>query len=153
MKKTPKIPFVFFNASVILAGLSSPQGGSAKLLNFVRENRIKGFISDIILDEVERRAEKIGKTKEYAQRETLKIFKLILPPPGIKTVEIYSKIVNDPGDSHILASTYEAKTNYLVSLDKKHILSLKNKIKEFNICSPKELIEFLAEKTPLLNSL
>jgi len=151
VKKTPRIPVVFFNASVILAGLSSAKGGSAKLLNFVRENRIKGIISDIILDEVERRAEKIGKTEEFAQKETLKIFKFILSPPSLEAVEKFSNIVSDQGDQHVLASAREAKSNYLVSLDKKHILSLKNKIRKFKICSPKELIEFLAEKAPLIN--
>ena len=145
MKKTPRIPFVFFNASVILAGLSSARGGSAKLLSYVGKNIIKGIISEIILDEVKRRAEKIGKTPELAQKETLKIFKLIMPPPKIITVDKFSKMVIDPGDKHVFASTSEAKANYLVSLDKRHILSLQNKIRGFKIFSPKELIEFLAD--------
>lgn len=49
----------------------------------------------------------------------------------------------DQGDSHVLASALELDVDYLVSLDKKHILALKNKIKKFAIASPKELIEKL----------
>lgn len=47
------------------------------------------------------------------------------------------------GDSHVLASALELDVDYLVSLDKKHILALKGKIKKFAIVSPKELIEKL----------
>jgi len=135
---------VFFNASVILTGLASPSGGSAKLLNMVKDSKLKGIISEVILDEVVRRAEKVGLTPDFANKASVIIFKNIMIPPDVTSVDLYSKIVIDKGDCHVLASAMEAKVEFLVSLDKKHILSLKNKIKKYRIVSPKELIEFTA---------
>lgn len=146
MKKANIPPLILFNASVILAGLASPNGGSAWLLNIVKLGRLKGLISEIILDEVTRRATKVGLTEIYAKKTTLKIFKEILPPPKASSVNSISHMVIDPGDAHILASAQAARTDYLVSLDKKHILSLKSKIKAYKICSPKELIEILVKR-------
>ncbi|MBI5123209.1 hypothetical protein HZA75_05110, partial [Candidatus Roizmanbacteria bacterium] len=46
MEKNLKTPIVFFNASVIIAGFISPTGGSAKLLQWTKENKITGVISE-----------------------------------------------------------------------------------------------------------
>ena len=72
MKKKVKNsrPRVFFNASVILAGLKSPRGGSAKVLFWAKNGRIKGFASEIVIDEVKRKLEKLRLKKE--QLETIK---------------------------------------------------------------------------------
>lgn len=144
MKKTSFIPLVLFNASVILAGLASPKGGSAKLLKLVKNGKLRGVISEIILDEVVRRAAKLGLSESYAEKEAHRIFKKILFPPDLKSVNLFIRIVKDPGDAHVLASATAVNADYLVCLDKKHILTLKNKVKKFHICSPKELIEQLA---------
>ena len=55
MQKNINTPTVFFNASVIIAGFISINGVSAKLLGHIKENKIKGIISEIILDEVLRK--------------------------------------------------------------------------------------------------
>lgn len=53
----------------------------------------------------------------------------------------FSKIVIDAGDAHVLASCRETKAQFLVTLDKKHLLILGKKIKWTKIVSPGELIE------------
>lgn len=70
----------------------------------------------------------------------------ITAAPSEKYVKKYDSIVADQGDSHVLASAAELEADFLISLDKKHILVLKNKIKEFIIVSPKELTEKLRRK-------
>jgi hypothetical protein len=142
MKNLEGKPIVFFNASVILAGLKSPNGGSAKLLNWVKENKIIGIISEIVIEEVLKNTNKIFLTKEKALKLISQIF-LIVKSPNKKYFSVFKDIVLDEGDIHLLVSAKNVKANFLVSLDKKHILSLKNKIKDFKIVSPKELIEFL----------
>jgi putative PIN family toxin of toxin-antitoxin system len=142
MKNLERKPIVFFNASVILAGLKSPNGGSAKLLNWVKENKIIGIISEIVIEEVLKNTNKIFLTKEKALKLISQIF-LIVKSPNKKYFSVFKDIVLDEGDIHLLVSAKNVKANFLVSLDKKHILSLKNKIKDFKIVSPKELIEFL----------
>jgi len=133
-------PKVFFNASVILAGLRSPAGGSGKLLNWSLNQKINGVISEIIVDEAIRHADKIGVKPAHLQLTLKTIFSQIQTAPAKKNVIKFNKIVIDPGDAHILASCYEIKPDFLVTLDKKHLLILQNKIKWMKIVSPGELI-------------
>ena len=51
---------IFFNASVILAGFKSPFGGSAKILSWCKSKKIEGLVSELVVDEVIRNAQKIG---------------------------------------------------------------------------------------------
>jgi predicted nucleic acid-binding protein len=143
MKKVRK-PAVFFNASVILAALKNPQGGSGKLFFFIREKKIKGIITEIILKEVIRTCGKINKSEEEIRVLLQGIFPYIKPPPKKTSVEKYQSIVIDYGDAHVLASGIENKCRYLATLDKKHLLVLEGKIKMIQILSPKQLIELLS---------
>ncbi len=139
MKKRAKNlkPKVFFNASVILAGLKSPQGGSGKLIYWAKKGKIRAMISEIVADEVQRHLNKLAIKKEKFLK-TLIYFE-ILPAPT-KLAPKYLNIVKDVGDAHLFTSAQQAGCDYLVSLDKKHVLSLKSKIKKFVIASPAELI-------------
>lgn len=138
-----KTPVVFFNASVILSGLFSPKGGSAKLLYWSKKKMILGIISEIVLDEVLCHASKIKLTQAEAKRKVFTIFSQIVPAPKQTNVNLYKKNVLDYGDTHLLASAKEVKANFLATLDKKHLLVLQKKIKKIKIVSPKQLIEKL----------
>lgn len=141
MKKAKTIPKVFFNASVIIAGLHTPQGGSGKLLLWTKEKKLIGMISETIFDEVLKHANKIVLNKEVIRKKVLELFPYIYQAPHKENVEKYHNLVTDRGDSHVLASSEELKVNYLVSLDRKHILILSDKVKTLKIVSPKQLIE------------
>lgn len=130
---------VFFNASVVLAALHSPKGGSAKLIRYCQQKKISGVISEVVLDEIRRNLVKIKITPIKVKRVILS-FENIMPAPSHSLVKRYQRLVIDPGDGHILASADEAKVKYLVSLDKHHILVLAPKITKFNIVNPKQLI-------------
>jgi len=142
MKKR-KLPVVFFNASVILAGLHTPSGGSGTLLDWAKKGRMTAVISELILDEVIRHTEKIGRAKSTTAKSIQSVFTRIFPPPPSKLIDAYNKIVVDYGDSHVLAGAYQSKAEFLVTLDKKHLLTLEKKVKEMQIVSPKQLIEIL----------
>lgn len=132
---------VFFNASVILAGLYSPKGGSARLLNEVKSRRLKGLISEVVFDEVVRNCERIGLKKGVAERKVLEIFGKVAKAPEKRKVNRYKKMVIDEGDAHVIASSFELGADYLVSLDNKHILVLKGGFRDLEICTPGELLE------------
>lgn len=134
---------VLFNASVVLAGLKSRTGGSGELLQWVKQSKIKGIISETIFDEVLRNAERIGFTRRQAEKGTKDIFIQVLQAPKEKTVERFKEEVLDLGDAHVLASAKEAEVQFLVTLDKKHLLVLKDRIKTFKIVSPGQLIGLL----------
>ena len=145
MKKKKSPLFVFFNASVILAGLKSQKGASANLLSLAQKRKIEGTISEIVIDEVLRHTTKMGLNPKSVTRIIRDSFKIIKAPDEI-TVNTFKNIVIDLGDAHILASTCESRSKFLVTLDKKHILSLKNKIKEYQIISPGDLFNLIKRK-------
>lgn len=140
MRKS-KIIKVFFNASVILAGMKSPSGGSGKILQWGKLKKIKALVSEVIIDEVLRNANRIGLNQGQVSDTLKNIFPVVASAPGTALVKSFHKVSVDVGDSHVLASSKEQKTDFLVTLDKKHLLILKNKIKIFKIVSSGELIE------------
>lgn len=139
---TPKIPTILFNASAVLAGLKSPSGGSGKLLKWTKQQKIKGIISEVILDEILRNSDKIGISQKGVGSKIQKLF-TIYPQPKQKDVEKFNNIVMDFGDAHVIASAKEARAQFLVTLDQKHLLILQNKIKDLKIVTPGQLIELL----------
>lgn len=141
---------VFFNASVILAGLGSPKGGSALLLKWSRQHKISAFISETVLDEITRQSVKVKVGPTVAAKRALESCQII-PAPAADKVSSWEKMVIDAGDAHVLASAKESKADYLVTLDKKNILVLRRKIRAFKIISPKELIEVLSKKSVQFN--
>lgn len=133
---------ILFNASVILAGLASPSGGSGKLLSWVRQGNVQGVISEIILDEVLRHRTKLG-ISVSSVRALVKLFSVV-HPPNARVVRGFESVVIDVGDAHVLASAKEHHVDFLVTLDQKHLLVIQKKIRSFITVSPKELIERLS---------
>lgn len=139
MRKRQKELRVLFNASVVLAGLYSPSGGSGVLLKLVKSKKITGIISELILDEAVRHSNKIGLSAEDVRKKVESIFEVCsAPEEGI--VEKYKQVVIDFGDAHVLASCEQENCFILVTLDKKHLLILQGKIKGINIVSPGEFL-------------
>jgi len=132
---------VFFNASVVLAGLKSPGGGSGKLLYWSKQKKIKGLISEVVFDEVVRHAGKVGVSKGVLERSVQKIVKIYPAPP--KELKKYRQIAIDYGDIHLFTSAEQLGADYLVSLDKRHVLVLAEKVKKYKIVSPGELIRII----------
>lgn len=141
MKDAAKSPTVFFNASVILAGLKSPQGASGELLRLAKKRKVIAVISEIIGDEVFRNTAKIDLGRQRVIQEVKLISGQILPAPSLEEVESFKTKVIDFGDCHVLASAKESKAQYLVSLDKKHLLVLQKKIKWVKILSPGQFLK------------
>lgn len=142
MKKNPKKNSVFFNASVILSGLHSSTGGSAKLINWSKTGKLVGIISELVFHEVMKHSNEVNKTNSELKKVISEAF-LIVTAPSENKVNDYNNKVPDKDDRHVLASADEINAKFLVTLDKKHLLVLKNKIKKFRIVNTKELIEEL----------
>lgn len=138
LKKQKKLR-VLFNASVVLAGLNSPDGGSGTLLKLVKSKKITGIISELILDEAMRHADKIELSAEEIQRKVESVFE-VCPAPEEGIVEKYKRVVIDLGDAHVLASCEQENCFILATLDKKHLLILQGRIKGINIVSPGKLL-------------
>lgn len=139
MKKKQKIR-VFFNASVILAGLRSTKGASGVLLSWIKKQKITGVISEIVWSEVLRNTHNLGLSQEDTKQWMEKHLLIITAPEQSKFAPYENRVI-DAGDIHLFVSTEESKSDYLVSLDKKHVLALQKQITLFHIVSPRELIE------------
>lgn len=134
-------PLVFFNASVILAGLKSLTGASRKLLGWAAQGKIKAVVSEVVLDEVWRNFRKLSINE--ASLEKAIIFFQIERVPAVEKLKRFERLAIDQDDVHVLASAKEAKADFLVTLDKKHILVLRKKIRWTKIVSPGELLKIL----------
>ena len=135
---------VFFDASVIIAALLSPTGGSEKTLSFVKLGLIKGITSHTVIEEIleEKHLYKLKRTKEEIEKFIAESTLLIRKPITAAEVRPYLNLI-DPDDAHLIAGAVLTKCEYLLTLDKKHLLrpDIKEKFLPLRIVSPKELLE------------
>jgi len=139
---------VYFDASVIIASLLSATGGSSRLLKFIKKGIIYGYTSQTVLEEIleEEKLAKFNKSaneiKEFIAQSGL-VVRENITEDEIKPLE--GKI--DKEDAHLIAGAQQTKCQYLVSLDKKHVLKteVKKKFLPLIIVSPKELLQVLVK--------
>lgn len=135
---------VFFDASVIIASILSPSGGSSLLLQYVKLGQLVGITSQTVVWEItdEKKSKKIKKTKN--EIEDWIAGSALLVRKAITTAEIipYTSMV-DINDAHLVAGARLTHCTHLVTLDKKHLLraDVAQKFQPLQIVSPKELLE------------
>jgi len=136
---------VFFDASVIISALLSLTGGSSLLISLIKSRRIMGITSQTVIDEVIAHADKIRRGEkdifDFIQSSRI----LVRTRISIEDVEQIKNLMIDPYDAHVFAGAILTKSDYLVSLDKKHILQLDitKLFPKIHICSPKELLNLI----------
>lgn len=135
---------VFFDASIIIAALLSPGGGSARLFKFIKAGIIIGLTSQTVIEEIleEDKPKKIKKTKGEIRQFIAESGLIVRQAITIREIEQYQNRV-EVEDAHLIAGAKLTKCSYLVTLDKKNLLRA-NIQKEFlplRIVSPKELLE------------
>lgn len=118
-------------------------GKPDEILDLAREGKIRVVISEKIISEI---TEILGRKFRAENWRVQKIVRHIrrfttLVVPGI-VLEIITK---HKQDNRILECAVESRADYIVSGDKKHILSLKE-FQGIRIMSPKELLEIFYSK-------
>src|SRR3972149_8319451 len=134
LKKT-----AFLDSSVIFTAVNSPSGGSSKLFTL---RGIKLITSRVVLAEVERNVKK--KPQSYhLERFFMLAQKLTISQqiPNKKLINKAKKVIVEK-DSIILAEAKSAKTDFLITLDKKHFFtaSVSSFLKPQKALTPKGLI-------------
>lgn len=131
---------VFVDSSVFFTAVNSPAGGSAKL--FTLKN-ITLVTSLLVLAETERNVRQ--KLEEYHRERFFLLVKKLtilnqLPKPRL--VAKAKKVIAQK-DAVILAEAKQAKTDFLVTLDKKHFLTapVVRFLNPQQVVTPKILIE------------
>lgn len=135
---------VFFDASVVIAAMLSPAGGSSLLLQYIKARKIIGITSRTVIQEIleEDKAKKLKKSKEEIEQFIAQSGLLVRNQVTLEEISPYRGEV-DVEDVHLIAGAMLTKCVYLVTLDKKHLLraDMQEKFLPLRIVSPKELLE------------
>ena len=135
----PEKPSVVIDTNIFISGLNF-KGKPREILDLMRREIIEVFISPFIFEEIDRVLEEdFGWEKEQIEK-TLKMIrdKTIEVQPKIKVLIIKEK----ESDNRIIECAVEGKAQYIISGDKRHLLSLKE-YKGIKILSPSEFLRFL----------
>lgn len=140
-----KLSSVFLDSSVILAGLASASGGSAKIFEAGRLKKLNLIVSELVLEEVKNHLDKLKislvRYREFKSCQFLRIVET--PPTGV--VIKFSSLTTDPNDAHVLAAAVLSTADFLVSLDQKHILTrrVRTFLRPVKVFSPRQFWKFV----------
>ena len=141
MQKPTKKIKVFIDTSVIVAGIASRTGASATVLDLCEAESIQMVISRQVLVEADRNiSAKLPNLILQFRRFFRNLAPLMVDDPPKTAVE-KAAIILPLKDASILAAAIESKTDYLITLDKKHFL--KEKVRHrfpLTVCTPAEFL-------------
>lgn len=144
---------VFFDASVIIAAIISSKGASFALLKHASRKKIIAITSKTVINEVLANLHKIEDFDEK-DLDTFIVNNKIIVRKAVERTEIreFADIISQK-DAHVLAGALLTNSDYLVSLDRKHIIKneVKKKVEEIKIALPKELLAKLRKLLTLDN--
>ena len=115
---------LFFDASVLVAGSHSEYGGSALLLDACS---MAGFTAQtsflVVLEALHSLEENFPQRSLDRFREYLvKVTWDLLPVPSAATLDRYASLIH-PQDIHVLAAAAQGGSEFLLTLDRRHILA------------------------------
>jgi putative PIN family toxin of toxin-antitoxin system len=122
----PQLIKVVIDTSVFIAALfsKSPNSSSAKILTLWQEQRFTLIMAPQLLRELVVKLIQKNISKQDIEDLVALIAEAALHIPGAYEATRLDHI--DPDDNMFLAAAYESKADYLVSLDRKHLLPLKH---------------------------
>lgn len=134
---------VFFDASVIIAALLSPSGGSSQLFKYITASKITGITSQTVMEEIleQDKFQRIKKTKREIEQFIAGSGLVVRKPIAKAEIEPYLGLI-DAEDAHLIAGATLTRCKYLVTLDKKHLLrpDIKRRFLPLKIVSPGQLL-------------
>lgn len=145
MKKlNPHSTKIYLDASVIIAGILSPNGGSAKIIELSSLGIFICLTSQTVIEEIEEHTLKINKGKQEIQKYIVSSNILVREKILLSEIEKIKKI--DTDDAHLIVGAKLTKCDFLVTLDKKHLLKpdIKKYFKPLKIVTPGELLEIFS---------
>lgn len=136
---------ILIDASVFLSAIRSKIGGSAQIFKLGRLKKLRLYCSEAILEEVFNNAQKVGSTQEDIKKLIILGRVSIAPAPTKDQVEEYFGVVSEK-DAHVVASAFGERIPWVITLDKKHLLTKKGKFKNLNIVSPAQFLQEVVDK-------
>lgn len=135
---------VFLDASVIIAAILSPSGGSAKLMQLISLKQVIGITTQTVVEEIIEHSSKIDKTVEEIIKFIANHGILVRKKVTGTESERFRDTV-DPDDAHLIAGSLLTKCQCLVTLDRKHLLrqDIRAKVKPLKIVEPGDILKDL----------
>src|SRR3990167_6769969 len=134
---------VFLDANVYFAGFDSPKGASALILELVRRKKVEVYASRLVLREADRNL------RSKSEKEALKAFRRylqsakvrIVPAPDEALFKPYESYLH-PKDLPVLAAALVVKSDFLITLDRRHFLTpqVPARVTKIKICTPHDFI-------------
>ena len=121
---TSQRALVFLDASVLVAASRSPSGGSSIAMEVCQGLRFRAAITNQVIIEARINiAEKFGETELVRfYRQLAAADPEIVPPPSADRVAECIPLTTAK-DAHVLAAALECRAAYLLTLDRRHLLS------------------------------
>lgn len=144
MKKlNPNPPKIYLDASVIIAALLSPSGGSAKIIELSTLGFFVAITSQTVIEEIEEHTLKIRKEKIEIKKFIVRSKIIVRERLFLHEIERIEKV--DFDDAHLIAGAKLTTCDFLVTLDKKHLLKteIKEYFKPLKIITPGEFLGLL----------
>lgn len=125
-KFNSQLPKVILDTSVFISALLSknPNSAPCQIIRYWKEGKFNLVISPQLLEELTEKLLEKKINKGDIKDILTAIFYTAIKIKGIYQATLLDKI--DPDDNIFLAAAYEVSADYLVSLDKQHILPLKH---------------------------
>jgi predicted nucleic acid-binding protein len=113
----------FLDTSALFAAVWSDQGGARMILKLGEAGAVALLVSPQVIKEAE------GALKRKAP-ETLPLLAILLDRGGVtvegaaphKSAAALASVTGHPGDAQIVADALQAKADYLITLDREHLL-------------------------------
>ena len=115
---------VFLDASVLVAASRSPSGGSAVVIEVCQGSAFRGAVSELVLLEARVNiAEKFGDVELVRfYRQLAGLDPEIVPSPSAGRLRECVPLTTEK-DAHVLAAALECGADYLLTLDRRHLLN------------------------------
>ena len=135
---------VVIDTNVLVSSLLKPKSKAREIYRLALRGKIKLYISENLLNELKRVLEYPKFEIERLQKETFlknlqRVATFVYPRQSIDVIK------EDSPDNRFLECAVEAKVDYLISGDKKHLLPLKN-FEGIRILNPDEFLRVYREK-------
>ncbi len=140
---TGRRSLVFFDASVLVAAARSPLGGSAVSLEVCRRGQFRGAVTARVLLEA-----RVNISEKFGESEVLRFYRQMaaldpemVPPPCQKRPAECVPPTTDK-DAHVLAAAMDCGTAYLLTLDRRHLLTpaVREAVKSPDVITPGDFL-------------
>ena len=125
---------LFFDASVLVAGAHSADGGSSLLLDACKLAGFTAQVTSLVVLEASHVVE-----RDLPRRSVARFYNYlaeveweVLPVPPEETLQEYAPMI-DRKDLHVLAAAVEGKSEFLLTLDRKHILAAADAVEKADL--------------------